>query len=68
MPKITVAVTDEEQKRMQSLIPWGIQAAIIRLLINRVLDLIEEHGDVVLGALLSGKLTLLDLLKRGKSE
>ena len=68
MPKITVAVTDEEQKRMQSLIPWGIQAAIIRLLINRVLDLIEEHGDVVLGALLSGKLTVLDLLKRGKSE
>ena len=68
MPKITVAVTDEEQKRMQSLIPWGIQAAIIRLLINRVLDLIEAHGDVVLGALLSGKLTVLDLLKRGKSE
>ena len=47
MPKITVSVTDEEQKRMQSLIPWGIQAAIIRLLINRVLDLIEDHGDVV---------------------
>ena len=68
MPKITVSVTDEEQKRMQSLIPWGIQAAIIRLLINRVLDLIEEHGDVVLGALLFGKLTVLDLLKRGKGE
>lgn len=37
----------------------------MRLLLIQVLDLLEDHGDVILGALLSGKITALDLLKKG---
>lgn len=53
---------------MRNLIPWGIISKIIRVLLLQTLDLIEQHGDIVLGALLTGKLTALDLLKTGGSK
>ncbi|OQB08733.1 MAG: hypothetical protein BWY21_01121 [Parcubacteria group bacterium ADurb.Bin216] len=34
------------------------------MLLLQTLDLVERHGDVVLGALLSGQLTALDLIKK----
>ena len=62
--RLSIIISDEEQMRLHNLIPWGIQGAIMRLLLRNMLDLVSEHGDVVLGALLSGKLTVLDLLRK----
>jgi hypothetical protein len=62
--RLSVEITYEDQTRMRNLIPWGLEGRIIRILLYQTLDLIEEHGDIVLGALLSGKLTVLDLLKK----
>lgn len=68
MPRLSVIISEEEQARIHRLIPWGIQSSIIRLLLTRSLDLVEKHGDVVFGALLAGKLSILDLLKAGGEE
>ena len=63
--RLSIKISEAEQIRMRNLIPWGMISHILRILLMQVLDLVEQHGDVVLGALISGKLTVLDLLKRG---
>lgn len=63
-PRLSIEITKPEQTRMHNLIPWGMMSRIMHKLFLQTLDLIEQHGDIVLGALLSGKLTALDLLRK----
>ena len=62
--RLSVIITETDQYRMRNAIPWGLTSRIMRVLLLQTLDLIERHGDVVLGALLSGQLTALDLIKK----
>ena len=62
--RLSIEISEEEQIRMRNLIPWGVVSRIMRLLLIQTMDLVERHGDIVLGALVSGKLTSLDLLRK----
>lgn len=66
--RLSIEITDEEQARLHKLIPWGLMSRIMRILCTQVLDLVQEHGDIILGALLTGKLTALDLIKKGGKD
>jgi hypothetical protein len=68
MRRLSIEISDVEQIRLHNLIPWGITSKVMRILLLQTLDLVEHHGDVVLGALLSGKLTSLDLLREDISN
>jgi hypothetical protein len=63
--RLSIEITHEDQIRMQNLIPWGITGRIMRLLLLQLLDMVEEHGEIVLGALITGKLSVLDILQKG---
>ena len=63
--RLSIDITEEDQTRMRHLIPWGLMNRIMRILLLQTLDAVEHHGDIVLGALLSGQLSALDLLKKG---
>jgi hypothetical protein len=63
IPRLSVNLTHEEQERMQTLIPWGIQSAIVRTLINGMLNLIEEYGEVAIAMLLTGKVGIIDIVR-----
>ncbi|OQB10002.1 MAG: hypothetical protein BWY21_00566 [Parcubacteria group bacterium ADurb.Bin216] len=62
MRRLSVEITDTEQVRMRNLLPWGISSKLMRILLLQTLDLVEQHGPIVLGAILSGKLSSLDVL------
>ncbi len=66
--RLSIEITNEEQIRMHNLIPWGLVSRIMRVLFVQTLDLIESHGEVVLGAILSGKLSALDLLRKEEDK
>jgi|GEM_PF-5604066 hypothetical protein len=66
--RLSIIITDAEQCRMRNVIPWGFISRIMRILLLQTLDLVEKHGDIVLGALLSGKLTAFDLIKKEVSD
>jgi hypothetical protein len=66
--RLSIEISPEEQDRFRRLIPWSLMGRIMRLLLKQTLDLVEVHGDIVLGALLSGQLTALDLLKKGGND
>jgi hypothetical protein len=62
--RLSIVITDEDQARLHRYIPWGLQSRIMRVLVMRMIDLVEKHGDIVLGAFLSGQLSVLDLLRK----
>lgn len=64
-PRLTIEISEELYERARRLIPWGTQALIMRNLLSRALDVIEEHGELGLGAMISGQITIFDLLKKG---
>jgi hypothetical protein len=66
--RLSIEITHEDQIRMQNLIPWGVIGKIMRLLLIQVLDLVQQHGEIVLGALITGKITAYDLLKKGDKD
>jgi hypothetical protein len=68
MKRVSIVISDEEQIRLHNSIPWGITNRILRVLLFKTLDLIDEHGEIVLGAIISGKLSALDILLKGDTD
>lgn len=66
-PRISVEITPDTQKRMQS-IPWGLLSPVIRALLDDVLDLVEAGGDVALAMLINKRIRARDLLKMKLEE
>ena len=60
MPKISVTVDDELHERLQRAFPWGTQAAVIRRVVELLLDKIEKEGYNVIELLISGRYNPLD--------
>ena len=51
IPKLSVEITQEQHLRMQRLLPHGFRKIIFSIMIDDLCDLVEEHGELVLGAL-----------------
>lgn len=58
-PRITVDVTELQVARLRKLIPWGLRAQLLQVVIDQVLDAVEEHGPLAIAAILSKKLNLV---------
>ena len=54
-PRLSVEITPETHKRVQNLIPWGLQGPVMRVIIEDLLDLVEREGTVALALLIQGK-------------
>tara|TARA_Y100000310_G_C20628796_1_gene787445 strand:- start:1325 stop:1549 length:225 start_codon:yes stop_codon:yes gene_type:complete len=52
--QVTFTVDREFKQRLRC-IPWGLQGKIFRNLAVRVCEMIENRGEIMLGALLSGE-------------
>jgi hypothetical protein len=66
--RLSIDISEEDQIRMHNLIPWGITGRLVRMLFLQTLDLIESHGIIVLGAIMSGELSALDILVKGGKD
>lgn len=45
-------------KRIKKL-PWGVRANLIRIILEKLCDSIDAHGEVMIGAVLSGEYALV---------
>jgi hypothetical protein len=66
--RLSIDISEEDQMRMHNLIPWGISGRLVRMLFLQVLDMVESHGPIVLGAIMSGELSALDILVKGGKD
>jgi len=53
---------------MRNALPWGVIGRVMRILLIQVLELVETHGEVALGALLSGKITIKDMISERRND
>lgn len=61
-PKRTVArvnfeISDELAGKLKSM-PWGTRTTLIRILLEKIADSIEQHGQIMIGAIMSGEFTI----------
>jgi len=66
-PRLSIDITPETQRKMQELIPWGSGRPLITSLLEQILDLVEkvgkDHSNLIVAALISRKISLIDLIK-----
>jgi len=54
-PRFSFEITEEQKARADKLISvYGIRKSIFGIILDDVLDMIENHGQIVIGAILDG--------------
>ena len=74
-PKLSFEITDKQKQRLDKLLTtYGIRKAILSVVLDDILDLVEEHGGVAIGILMSKQVRPRDILpqmqeaeRKGKS-
>lgn len=52
-PRFSFEISDEQQLRATRLLStYGLRKAVFNVILDDVLDMIEEHGQIVIGVLL----------------
>ncbi len=64
--RISFPVTPELHDRVHK-IPWGIRAGVLRALVERVMDTVDEHGSMVYGAIMTGEFSI-DYKSKGRKK
>lgn len=55
-PRFSFEVSEEQQARASRLFStYGLRRAVMSIVLDDVLDLIEKHGQIVIGVILEGK-------------
>lgn len=67
-PRLSIELTEEQHKKISALIGWGQQRAVFSVLVDELINLIEEHGQLAIGALLSKKVSFLDTLRSKEAK
>ena len=67
-PRLSINIDDEQYKKLQALIPWGVKGQVFQIIIDDLIKLLETHGTEVLGAILHKKVSLEDYSSLVKKE
>ncbi len=69
-PRFSFDITEEQQARTNRLISThGMRKALFQPILNDILDLLEEHGDIVAGVIMDKRVKpreVIPVLKRAE--
>lgn len=67
-PRVSFDISEELYSQIQTNIPWGSMRPLMTSMIKSVLSFIEatghENRNIVIGAIISGRLSVLDIMKK----
>jgi hypothetical protein len=66
-PRLNVELTEEQDAALRRLVPWGLKHHLFSAVVDELIALIEEHGEIAISAISCRKVKLLDMLK-GKEK
>ena len=55
--RVNFEISDELAVKLKRM-PWGTRTTLIRILLEKIADAIEEHGEIMIGAIMSGEFTI----------
>ena len=62
-PRLSFDITEEQQRRCNKLIKThGMRKALFQPILDDLLDLLEEHGQIIAGIIMSGKVKPKDIM------
>jgi len=75
-PRFSFEITEEQQQRANRLLStYGLRKSVFSVVLDDVLDLIEKHGQVIVGIILDGATKPREIVpilakaeKKGKTE
>ena len=63
-PRFSFEISEEQKKRADVVLStYGLRKSVFSVILDDLLDLIEEHGNVVVGVLLDGAAKPREILK-----
>ena len=63
-PRFSFEISEEQKDRANELLAqYGLRKAIFGPILDDVLDMVEEHGGVALGVLMSGRVKPREIVK-----
>jgi hypothetical protein len=66
-PRLNVEITEEQDKALRDLIPWGMKHHLFSAIIDEVIEVLKEHGEIAITAIACKKVKFIDVL-RGKEK
>jgi len=60
-PRLSIEITEDQASALSRLIPWGAKNELFRAIIEDVISLLEEHGAIIIAAILTKRLKVDDL-------
>lgn len=70
--RLTVDIGRDLKEKMDRLLPWGLKGRVVSIVLETILNVVEQHGEIAIGALVSGRVSVLEVLsaleKGGKSD
>ena len=61
-PRLSINITEEQQRKISRLFPWGTQKKVFGVIIDDLISLCETHGaDKVIGAFMSRYIRLEEI-------
>jgi len=59
-PRLSVELTEEQQRDLVRLVPWGVKTQLFSTLVDDVIRCLKEHGQIFLAAVLTKAVKLED--------
>jgi len=60
-PRLSIEITEEQRLKLNKLIPWGVGRELFSAIIEDLIEVLEEHGEIIIAAMLSRKLKVQNL-------
>jgi hypothetical protein len=67
-PRLNVEITEEQDVALRKLIPWGMKHHLFSAIIDALIEVVQEHGEMAITAIACGKVSFIDVLKGMEKE
>lgn len=61
-PRLTIDISEDQANALRDLIPWGLRRELFSLIVDDVISMVREHGELAIAIIISKKLRPRDAL------
>ena len=67
-PRIYIDVSQQLKNRFDDCVPWAIKSKLMEAILTDILPMLEnpETGRVIMGGIMAGDISVMEILQRGK--
>lgn len=62
-PRLNVDISEEQDKALRDLIPWGQKHHLFSAIVDELIEVIKEHGEMAISAIVCKKIKLIDIMR-----